>query len=212
VALKNVPDEMLGEAILPSVLDKLVEFSGEFVESFDDADLSVIAPTVREKVLQLNMNHFAHTHRGNENGGFDFLSHPEASFKHHMHHNRKGFSLPKISSFCSANDHEIIMAKHQVRQDALGEDVCQPKYEITDWEGNCNELFHCVSDMTPNDLLTLNADGYLDTTPGSQTIGELTVHPNDLNLYDMDHDIRGKLEHVKGLATKHNVCTFSSCV
>ena len=128
-----------------------------------------------------------------------------------MHHHRKGFSLPKISSFCSADDHDIIMARHQVRQDALGEDVCKPKYEITDWASNCNELFHCVSDMTPNDLLTLNADGYLDTIPGSQTIGELTVHPNDLNLYDMDRDIRKKLAKLKGLVTKQNVSTLPSC-
>ena len=202
VALSDVPDDLFGQVIHPQAFDKLVEFSGEFAESFNSLDVSVTAPTGGAQSSHKNTNRFTHINHGNKNEGFDFLSHPQSYFKHHMQHHQKGFSLPNVSIFFSAEDQKIIMAKHQVRQDALGEDTCPPEFEVTDWAGNCGKLFSCVEDMTEYDMLVLGVDGFIDTQKDSETFGELTLHANELNLYDMDHDIRTKLAEVKSLVTE----------
>ena len=64
---------------------------------------------------------------------------------------RKGFKLPKLSAFVSLHDHEAVMIKHQVRQEAIG-DVCLPECDVSDAECNCNKLFTCAEAMDEYDL------------------------------------------------------------
>ena len=112
---------------------------------------------------------------------------------------RKGYSLPKISSFVSLRDHNIVMSKHQLRQKAIG-DVCLPECGVSDVTCNCGKLFTCVKQMDEYDLavwaglfsswvlyycetdyfssfifISLTAGGYVDKTPGSKNYGKFTV-------------------------------------
>ena len=56
------------------------------------------------------------------------------------------FSMLKLGKFTNFHKDDIIMAKHQLRVDALGDKCssCKPD----EWECNCDKLFSCVKDMT----------------------------------------------------------------
>ena len=118
---------------------------------------------------------------------------------------RKGYSLPKISSFVSLRDHNIVMSKHQLRQKAIG-DVCLPECGVSDVTCNCGKLFTCVEQMDEYDLavwaglssswvlyycetdyfssfifISLTAGGYVDKTPGSKNYGKFTVSAENVS-------------------------------
>ena len=84
---------------------------------------------------------------------------------------RKGtaVNLPKISSFISRPDHDIVMAKHQLRQTAIG-DVCLPQCSPADAMCNCARLFQCAKQIDEYDLAVLTASGYIDKNPGSNNV------------------------------------------
>ena len=123
--------------------------------------------------------------------GFDFQS-----IKKHTQAHRKGLSMPKISSLLSVHDRETVMSKHRLRQEAMGE-VCLPQCNMTDVTCNCEQLFGCVKKMDEYDLAVLTADGYIDTASGSETYGEFSVSAKELNLFNLDQDIRQKLQNIK---------------
>ena len=56
------------------------------------------------------------------------------------------FSMPRLGKFTNFHKDDIIMAKHQLRVDALGDKCssCKPN----EWKCNCEKLFSCVNDMT----------------------------------------------------------------
>ena len=75
-----------------------------------------------------------------------------SSLKFMMHHHRvnsmKGdFTAPNLSKFTRFHEDEIIMAKHQVRLNALG-DQCAPQCPPENSTCTCLKLFECVKAMS----------------------------------------------------------------
>ena len=165
--VENIPKKELGEMIQPKVIDDLVELSREFAESYEEVD----APLLRQ-----SSSKHAHLHTGGQkpstnneqfkgsprfdhsfqfdfnadapSSSYDFFNHRTTSFKHVVHQHMTGFSMPSLSNFVSLHDHETVMAKHQLRQEALSDDICLPVCNTTDWQCNCGLLFDCVEEMT----------------------------------------------------------------
>jgi hypothetical protein len=94
-------------------------------------------------------NYFQSSSRNTNFHQNTFFKNP-SSMKNLLRHHRasmgSGFSMPKLSKFTNFHKDEIIMAKHQLRVDALGDNCssCTPD----DWSCNCEKLFTCVNDMT----------------------------------------------------------------
>jgi hypothetical protein len=53
----------------------------------------------------------------------------------------------------------VVMAKHQLRIEALGKEVCPKVCEPHEWKCNCENLFTCVGDLTEYDLAVLISGG-----------------------------------------------------
>eukprot|EP00956_Cyclotella_meneghiniana_P014462 scaffold21577_cov109-Cyclotella_meneghiniana.AAC.1 len=86
---------------------------------------------------------------------------------------RSGISLPKLSTLVSVRDHETIMSKHRLRQEAM--DVCQPECDVFNASCNCHKLFECVKKLDEYDMAVLTARGFIDVTAGSENYGEFSV-------------------------------------
>ena len=138
--------------------------------------------------------------------GLDFQG-----IKKHAQSHRKTLSMPKISALLSVNDREAIMLKHRIRQEAMGE-VCLPQCNMTDVTCNCKKLFDCVNKIDEYDLAVLTADGYIDTTPGSETYGAFSVSAKKLNLFNLDQDIHQKLNNIKNLVRSSSSSNQEQCL
>ena len=92
----------------------------------------------------------------------------------------------------SINDVDLSVITPAGKGDALGKLICWLEYNISDSENNCKHLFCRVCKMIAKEQCTLYANKYIVTIVNSAIIGELTAYPNDLNLYDVDHGIKGK--------------------
>ena len=193
---EDIPNTLLGDSIQPEVLNRLVEFSGNFVESFENLDQSNLSGKPQSQG-STERHHHSQASNGGTSGHTVFNEH--TNFNQFFPNLVKGFSLPKVSEFFPAHVHEVVMVKHQLRQDALGNDVCAPACNVDDWECNCDKLFDCVRNITAYDMQMLFAGGYIDTTPGSSTHGEFKVDVREMNLYDADQDVKQKLIEVQAL-------------
>eukprot|EP00956_Cyclotella_meneghiniana_P004505 scaffold5550_cov82-Cyclotella_meneghiniana.AAC.8 len=140
-----------------------------------------------------------------------FTTNPTAKRIHKQTHlQRKGISLPKLSTFVSVRDYEKVIEKHRTRQEAMGT-TCQANCDVSDRECNCKRLFECVKQLDEYDLAVLTAGGYIDTTPGSDHFGKIRVLENDLNLYSLDKDIDKKVKDLKTLVDEKNPSDSSAC-
>ena len=78
------------------------------------------------------------------------LKHPttmESARRHYRAVPTGKLKMPPLSKFTSFHKDTIIMAKHQVRLDALG-DKCPQDCSLNDAKCNCKKLFACVTKMT----------------------------------------------------------------
>ena len=71
----------------------------------------------------------------------------ESARRHYRAVSTGKLKMPPLSKYTSFHKDTIIMAKHQVRLDALG-DKCPQDYSLDDAECNCRKLFACVTKMT----------------------------------------------------------------
>eukprot|EP00956_Cyclotella_meneghiniana_P041794 scaffold240115_cov36-Cyclotella_meneghiniana.AAC.1 len=118
------------------------------------------------------------------------------SIQKQMKVQRRGISLPKISTLVSVRDYETIMSKHRTRQEAMGA-VCLPECDVSNAACNCRKLFECVKKLDAYDMAALTAGGFIDTTAGSEDYGKFGVGAKDLNLYNLDRGIEKTLQEVK---------------
>ena len=88
---------------------------------------------------------------GNAGGFSNFMKNPSVRNIHKQTKiRRKGISLPKLSTLVSARDYELVMSKHQLRQEAM--EVCLPECEPSNTACNCRKLFECVKKMDEYDM------------------------------------------------------------
>jgi hypothetical protein len=92
-----------------------------------------------------------------DNGAFNTnfinsFTNPKSTLKHlGAKFMRRGFTMTDPKTFISPHQHEIVMAKHQLRQNAIGE-VCLPRCEVSNKGCVCAELFSCVRSISEYDL------------------------------------------------------------
>eukprot|EP00956_Cyclotella_meneghiniana_P013064 scaffold18706_cov41-Cyclotella_meneghiniana.AAC.1 len=146
---------------------------------------------------------------GNAGGFSNFMKTPSLkSIQKQMKVQRKGISLPKLSTLVSVRDHETIMSKHRLRQEAM--EVCLPECAVSDKPCNCRKLFDCVTKLDEYDMAVLTARGFIDVTAGSENYGEFSVGADKLNLYDLE-DIGKRLQAVKHTVQSGNSNDSSNC-
>lgn len=78
------------------------------------------------------------------------LKHPAATgstMRHHRAVPTGKLKMPPLSKFTYFHKDKIVMAKHQVRLDALG-DKCPQDCPLENSECNCRKLFACVTRLT----------------------------------------------------------------
>eukprot|EP00956_Cyclotella_meneghiniana_P011852 scaffold16650_cov38-Cyclotella_meneghiniana.AAC.6 len=111
---------------------------------------------------------------GNTGGISNFMKTSSLkSIQKQMKVQRKGISLPKLSTLVSVRDFETVMSKHKLRQEAM--EVCLPECDISDTACNCRRLFDCVNKLDEYDMAALTAGGFIDSTVGSENYGEFGV-------------------------------------
>jgi hypothetical protein len=147
---------------------------------------------------------------GNNAGHFRFKA-PESIWNHVKSQGRKGFNMPKVTTIVSAKDFETVMLKHQLRQEAIGE-VCLPHCDVNDMACNCEVLFDCVRKIDEYDLAVLTAKGYIDTSPGSEDYGAFSISAKNLNLFNLDQNLRGKLEDIRALVDNSSSSDRGQCI
>ena len=183
-SIEDIPDSMLGDQINPEVLNKIFEFSNEFVGTLVDLDLSLLEdastkkktphlrstsslrkskpPPKNKQQSAINFENdrfdatpffqmYSEFNSGNA-GGFSNLMKTASlkSIQKQMKVQRKGISLPKLSTLVSVRDHETIMSKHRLRQEAM--EVCLPECAVSDKPCNCRKLFDCVTQLDEYDM------------------------------------------------------------
>jgi hypothetical protein len=135
----------------------------------------------------------------------------ESIWNHVKSHGKKGFGLPKVNTLVSTKDFETVMLKHQLRQEAIGE-ICLPHCDINDMACNCEILFDCVRKIDEYDLAVLAAKGYIDTSPGSENYGAFGISAKNLNLFNLDQNLRRKLEDIRGLVDSSSSSDRDQCI
>jgi hypothetical protein len=83
------------------------------------------------------INHFTNPKVIQQNSGTKFM--------------RRGLTMTDPKTFISPQHHEIVMAKHKLRRNAIGE-VCLPRCEVSDDGCICAQLFNCVKRISEYDL------------------------------------------------------------
>ena len=175
--IEDISDSMLGEQINTEIFDDIAKLSKEFSESLEDIDLSQYAEASSKKKTNIRPKSTYHQEKRQDaqfsfssftkmsTNSFDFssdsgvkngfITNPTTKSIHkQMHFQRKGISLPKISTFVSVRDHGKVMLKHQIRQQAMG--ICLPSCEVSNTEDsracNCERLFGCVQKLDEYDM------------------------------------------------------------
>ena len=157
-SLEEIPDSMIGKLFQNNMaFDEITDFASTFAELLDRLDLSILHGT-DETLLKLNDGPSeTFLFDTNPSEGFSFCS--DLSGGHGgifndrpflfqgIDHHQRGFSLPDMSNFLSDYEYGIVMEKHQLRKEAIG-DICLPKCNVTEEECNCKKLFGCVQNMT----------------------------------------------------------------
>ena len=87
---------------------------------------------------------------GNTGGFNNFKTSSLKSIQKQMKVQRRGISLPKLSTFVSVRDYETVLEKHRLRQEKM--DVCLPECDISNSTCNCGMLFDCVKKMDEYDM------------------------------------------------------------
>ena len=179
ISLKDIPNAMLGEQIYPQVFDRIVELSKDLAETLEEIDLSLLEDASSKQKIRLDRQsrappknkyqtafdfenaHFDATsffqmnsefNSGNTGGFSNFMKTSSLkSIQKQMKVQRRGISLPKLSTLVSVRDHETIMSKHRLRQEAMGA-VCLPECDISDAACNCRKLFECVKKLDEYDM------------------------------------------------------------
>ena len=88
---------------------------------------------------------------GNTGGFSNFMKTSSKSIQKQMKVQKRGISLPKISTLVSVRDYETIMSKHRTRQEAMGA-VCLPECDVSNAACNCRKLFKCVKKLDAYDM------------------------------------------------------------
>jgi hypothetical protein len=227
IQLRDVPDAQLLEFIEPQVLKQLDENTQELLVAIYDTlpNLKKLSASKRKKrsfqtqkeSSRSNQRFFASnpSEFGHNRGGAYSASHGDRQsyakyFNHHQHIHQflKDQTTGRTDTmFSSLHRHpfftkhsDTIMAKHQLRLDALGEEVCAPVCKPDEWQCNCNKLFSCVSDMNEYSLSVLIAGGYIETDPMSNNFGNFTVSADAINLFDAEEGVKDKLKRIQDVA------------
>ena len=147
LSLATVTDTVLGEHIQPTIISKLVDFSGRFADALEALDLPSLGISAPRTEGSQHADHFTHTQvSGDDKSEHHLFTNHQIPLKHAVHHqHERGSSLPRVSNFFSARDQEAIMVNHQLRRDALG--TCAPGCDLEDTSCLCERLFGCVRDM-----------------------------------------------------------------
>jgi hypothetical protein len=103
------------------------------------------------------------------------------------------------------------MLKHQLRQEAIGE-ICLPHCDANDMACNCELLFNCVKKIDEYDLAVLTAKGYIDTSPGSEDYGAFSISAKNLNLFNLNQNLKRKLEEIRGLVDNNSSSDRDQCI
>ena len=173
-SLKDIPNSIIGEHIQPQIFDKIASLSADFTQTLEGLDMSIFTESPSKKRNNLHSSSRSSHHQGKKpapkkegqpqfNFGNDFsffqdagafgnfMKNPTVKNIHkQMKGQRKGISLPKISTLVSVRDYETVMSKHQLRQGAMG--VCLPQCSLADEGCNCRKLFDCVKKLDEYDL------------------------------------------------------------
>lgn len=139
----------------------------------------------------------------------NFMNHPSIKRMIPLHTTGAGSHTPPMSklrkfgsSFFQKDD--IIVAKHQARQEALlGVEGCDKICDPDEVLCNCENLFNCVKKMTKYDLAVLIAGGFIDTDPSSENFGNITVSAESLSLFDAEEGVKDKLDRIQKEAVDH---------
>ena len=174
---EDISNSMLGNHMHPEIIEKLAEFSIELTNNLEDIDLSLLAKAAASSKKKSNIKGSKlsrnkskpglkkdfkppHVFKADSNqfssSNVDemyanFMKNPNMqSINKQTRFQRKGVSLPKISTFVSVRDQASVMLKHQLRQEAM--DVCLPECSESDMACNCAKLFGCVQQLNEYDL------------------------------------------------------------
>eukprot|EP00956_Cyclotella_meneghiniana_P000924 scaffold1095_cov36-Cyclotella_meneghiniana.AAC.2 len=185
ISLKDIPNSMLGEQIHKDLFDKIIDYTKEFTKTLEDVDLSLFEdasakkksthlssrskskpPPKNDKQHEFNMKnaHFDSKtffqmnteFTSSEARGF-MKSSSVQSIHRQMKVQRKGISLPKLSSFVSVRDYETVMSKHKLRQEAMEMD----EYDMAATAGSEN---YGKLRVGANELNLYNVDGGIGKT------------------------------------------------
>lgn len=162
VTPQDLSDKQVAQFLDPQMFAELNEHARDFVDILDGIKLEHLNPTIKQEKkptkpkLKDNGKHTEYSNPPN------FLSHSgiENMFRQHkpgMHGTRSIMSM--LGSSVLKDHRDVIMAKHQARQEALGGGFCPVKCEANEWECNCQRLFSCVNNMDSYDLAVLIAGG-----------------------------------------------------
>ena len=160
--LDDIPGDKLVQFIPIEVISELVENTKTVHDLLGGIDPSIFSATQSHEGSK-NKHFYQDRFFGGESSfrfpqssananhhASNFFKSP-SSIKKLLRHQRSrmagSISMPKLSKFTNFHNDDIIMAKHQLRVDALG-DTCAPTCEIEDDSCMCERLFECVNEMT----------------------------------------------------------------
>ena len=226
LTLSDIPNYQLANFVQPQIVDQFIEHTEDLVQLLEDVPLltSTRQPNHSERYFSQQSQSTQGKDFKFESAPFDYStggqshfhqvnqqSHPNSYInlknKLYQHQSKMGNGSFKRSSALTSlfEKDKFIMAKHQLRQEALGDAVCAQACNANpddpdSYKCFCQNLFDCVNDMTEYDLAVLIADGYIDKEPSSDHFGNFTVSSTSLNLFDSDEDVKSKLARIQGNA------------
>lgn len=210
LALEDIPNDQLAEFLEPQkqTFNQLSEQTEDLVQFLEDVHPIILAASARSERYYSQQQSTRGDNFNFESNRFGFrvgksqFHQSSETFWQHIQNGAKGGSgsfRTKLGSFFEKD--EIIMAKHQLRQEALGGAVCtETCQELEEWMCNCKNLFECVNEMSEYDLAVLIAEGYIDRDPESETFGNFTLASSGLNLFDFDDGVKVKLRRIRNTA------------
>ena len=215
-SIRDIPDSQLGDFLLaqPEVFHEMAEITSDFSSTLSEIDLSTLSKLSAKKDTELKATSHPKA-RGsqpfkkesatafNKFGHFAKFSQDPSSFatkasastvpdfqKQFKLSARSGISLPSLNVFLDPEQHEIVMVKHQQRQQDVGEQ-CFPNCQPNDITCNCDRLFQCVLKLDEYDLAVLNAGGFTDTTVGSENFGSFSVTADEVRDHSRNNSVIG---------------------
>jgi hypothetical protein len=161
--MKDVSDAQLADFIEFDVLEQLQGHAEKLAQVIDDTLPTLKKINAKRVKKETSTRHSEQTtkHFQHDSLHFNFDYHQNFHNMLKQHKPGGGFSIfSSIQKSPHLSKHrDIIMAKHQLRQEALGENMCLTKCDPGDWECNCKNLFPCVKNLTEYDVAVLIAGG-----------------------------------------------------